>query len=428
MQFENSLAFAQQLDADDPLAGFREQYYIPEVNGKPSVYFCGNSLGLQPKNTEKFVQLELDDWKKYGVEGHFHSTNPWKSYHHFFSEPVAELVGAKPIEVVVMNSLTVNLNLAMISFYQPDDKRYKILMEAGAFPSDQYAVEQLVKLRGYDPEDAIMEIGPIEGAHTIEDSDIIERINSDDSIAMVMIGGVNYYTGQVFDMEAITKAGHDNGVYVGYDLAHAVGNVALALHDWGVDFAVWCTYKYLNSGPGGTSGFFVHERHAHKPELPRLAGWWGHKEEERFQMKKGFIPMPGAAGWQMSNAQILPMAAHWAALELFEKAGMESLRAKSIKLTQYMDYLLAENADKLSSIIMITPTELNRRGCQFSFLTGDNGKSIFEHLSKGGVICDWREPNVIRIAPVPMYNTFEDIYRFVELLTEAAVAKETAKA
>lgn len=422
MPFENSAAHAQLLDQQDELNQFRDRFFIPQVNGKDSIYLCGNSLGLQPKSVKDYFDQELNDWAKLGVEGHFHGKNPWKLYHHFFSEKIAKLVGAKPVEVVAMNSLTVNLNLALFSFYQPDSKRYKILMEAGAFPSDQYAVETIVRSKGFDPTDAIIEVEP-EADHMIKDEKIKAQIENDSTIALVLLGGVNYYTGQLFDLEGIAETCRANGVTVGYDLAHAVGNVPLKLHEWKVDFAVWCTYKYLNSGPGSVGGMFIHENHAHK-DLNRLAGWWGHKEDERFEMKKGFIPMPGAQGWQNSNAPVFNMAAHWASLDLFEEVGYENVWAKSIALREWMDFLLDANKDQLQGINLITPREMHRRGCQFSFLTSDSddkkGKDVYDRLTEAGVICDWREPNVIRIAPVPLYNTFSDVFQFVNLLASNA--------
>ncbi|MFN3446797.1 MAG: kynureninase, partial [Bacteroidia bacterium] len=334
MQFENTLAFAQQLDKEDKLAHFRNEFYMPQKEGKPMIYLCGNSLGLQPKNARAAIEQELNDWADLGVEGHFAGKNPWMYYHHFLTEKAAKVVGAKPSEVVIMNNLTANLHLMMVSFYRPTKTRYKIMMEGTAFPSDMYAMETQARFHGLNPDDTIIELKPREGEYTLRTEDIIATINANkDELAIVMMGGVNYYTGQAFDMKAITEAAHAVGATVGFDCAHAAGNLQLQLHDWNVDFAVWCTYKYLNSGPGGTSGVFVHERHGKNPDLVRFAGWWGHDEKERFQMKKGFKPMEGAAGWQLSNAQIFPMAIHKASLELFDEAGIENLRAKSEKLT-----------------------------------------------------------------------------------------------
>lgn len=414
-KYQNTLAFAQELDANDKLAEFRNKYYIPQVNGKDSIYFTGNSLGLQPKTTKDYINQELDDWKKYGVEGHFDGKNPWFSYHHFVEKQTAAIVGASVDEVVVMNSLTVNLNLLMVSFYRPTKKRYKIIMEADAFPSDHYAMQQQAKFHGFDPEVAIVQLYPRDGEHTLRTEDIVATINShSEDLALVMIGGVNYYTGQFFDLETIVKAGHKVGATVGFDLAHAAGNVVLKLHDWGVDFATWCSYKYLNSSPGGISGVFIHDRYKNSPDLPRFAGWWGNDEKDRFLMDKKFIPQTGAAGWQMSNAPILTMAAHWASLEIFMEVGMKNLRAKSIELTNYLEWLI--NNSKNLGLEIITPSSVDERGCQLSLLTKKNGKDLFKKLQENGVIADWREPNVIRIAPVPMYNTFEDCFRFVEIL------------
>jgi kynureninase len=361
------------------------------------------------------MNLELEDWAKYGVEGHFKARNPWFSYHHLFTERLAKIVGAKKNEVVAMNTLTVNLHLLMTSFYRPEGKRYKILMEAGAFPSDQYAVESQVRMHGYDPEDAIIEIAPKEGAYIIEEEDILKVISeTDGELALVMIGGVNYYTGQFFDLKKISEATHRVGAYVGFDLAHAVGNIPLQLHDWNVDFACWCSYKYLNSGPGGVGGAYVHEHHATNPKVLRLAGWWGNDEKTRFKMEKGFVPKNTAESWQMSNAPVFNMVAHHASLDIFDKAGMTALREKSEKLTAYLEFLLNQITNL--PFIIITPSQPQRRGCQLSLLFQERGKEVFDKLTEQGVIADWREPNVIRIAPVPLYNTFEDAYRFYEIL------------
>ncbi|WP_181305060.1 kynureninase [Rufibacter sp. XAAS-G3-1] len=413
MSFQNTLAFAQSLDQADPLRSFRGQFYIPQHNGKDTVYLCGNSLGLQPKSARAALEAEMAKWAELGVEGHFTGENQWFTYHTGLAEPTARVVGAKPGEVVVMNQLTVNLHLMLVSFYRPQGQRYKILTEAGAFPSDQYALESQVKFHGFNPDNAIIEVAPREGEHILRAEDIIRTIQEHgQELALVMMGGVNYYTGQVFDMAAITQAAHAVGATCGFDLAHAAGNVTLQLHDWDVDFAVWCTYKYMNSGPGGTSGVFVHERHAQNPELPRLAGWWGHDQSVRFQMKKGFIPMAGAEGWQLSNSQILPMAVHKASLELFDQAGMENLRAKSEQLTGYLEFLLKGLRQPKEALEVITPEEPSARGCQLSLLVHQNGRQLFETLMANGFILDWREPNVIRVAPTPLYNTFEDVYRF----------------
>ena len=413
--YEASLEYAQSQDQTDILYSFRERFLFPQHNGEDVRYFCGNSLGLQPKMVGYLMEKELRDWARYGVEGHFRAAYPWFSYHHFFNERLAKIVGAQKDEVVAMNTLTVNLHLLMLSFYRPSGSRYKILMEAGAFPSDQYAVETQVRMYGYDPEDAIIEITPKEGSHLIEDEDIINAIKeAGESLALVMIGGVNYYTGQFFNLQEITRAAHSVGAYAGFDLAHAVGNIPLHLHDWNVDFACWCSYKYLNSGPGGVGGAYVHERHGNDPKMFRLAGWWGNDEKTRFQMKKGFVPQKGAASWQMSNAPVFNMVAHNASLDIFDKAGMAQLREKSLALTGYMEFLLRQVTHLPFEII--TPSEPERRGCQLSMLFNERGKEIFEALTDNGVVADWREPNVIRIAPVPLYNTFEDCYRFYEIL------------
>jgi kynureninase len=418
MHYENTEAFAAQMDSEDSLATFRDKFYIPQHNGQDTVYLTGNSLGLQPKTARAAVEQEFADWQEFGVEGHFKGKNPWFSYHHFLTENAAKIVGAKPNEVVVMNNLTVNLHLMMVSFYRPTATRYKIVMEAGAFPSDQYAMETQVRHHGFDPNDAIIELTPREGEHYLRTEDILKTIEEHgESIATVMMGGVNYYTGQAFDMQAITATAHKVGAMCGFDLAHAAGNLLLKLHDWDVDFAVWCSYKYLNSGPGGTSGAYVHERHGNNPDLVRFAGWWGHDEKERFLMEKGFKPMQGAQGWQLSNAQVFPMAIHKASLEIFAEAGMENLRAKADKLTGYLEYILDQlTASGKHTFTIITPRDPKDRGCQLSVFVKENGKALFDYLTENGVIADWREPNVIRMAPVPMYNSFLDIYRLGQIM------------
>ena len=420
--FENTLEFAQTLDNKDPLAHFKKEFHIPEVDNKKSIYFCGNSLGLQPRNTAKYISQELKDWQKLGVEGHFEAKNPWFSYHHFMRPQLAEIVGAQEKEVVAMNTLTVNLNLLMVSFYRPTNKRFKIIVEADAFPSDHYTVQQQAKFHGFNPSAAIIELYPREGEYTLRTADILQKIDENkDELALVMLGGVNFYTGQFFDLKTITEAGHKAGAIVGYDLAHAAGNVLLNLHDWDVDFATWCSYKYLNSGPGSVSGIFVHEKHGNNPDLPRFAGWWGNDEKTRFEMSKHFVPQEGAGGWQMSNAPVLSMAAHWASLDLFKEAGIKNLRAKSEQLTAYLEWLILQEKDLGFNII--TPSNPTERGCQLSLLTGSNGKELFEKIKAKGVIADWRSPDdkqgqqgVIRVAPTPLYNSFEDVWRFVDLL------------
>lgn len=420
MDFQNSLQFAQEQDQNDSLKSYREQFHIPkDKNGKDLIYFTGNSLGLQPKSVRGYIETELKDWETLGVEGHFHGKNPWFGYHKMFEEPVARLVGALPHEVTVMNTLTTNLHLMMVSFYRPTKERFKILVEGAAFPSDQYAVESQVRFHGFDPDKSIVEVFPREGEYTIRTEDILQAIEDHkNELALVMIGGVNYYTGQAFEMEKIAEAAHNVGALAGFDLAHAAGNLLLKLHDWNVDFAVWCSYKYLNSGPGGVSGLFVHEKWADNKDIPRFAGWWGYDEGTRFQMKKGFIHMHGAAGWQLSNAQILPMAAHKASLDIFDKVGMKALREKSDRLTGFLEYLINENMEARGEVSfkIITPSDPKQRGAQLSILALENGKQLFNKLTDNGVIADWREPNVIRVAPAPLYNTFHDVYRFVEIL------------
>lgn len=413
--FEPTLEFARAKDDMDFLFSFRERFYFPEHNDKPAIYLCGNSLGLMPKSTSFLFEKELADWAKYGVEGHFLATNPWLSYAAPFSKMLSKIVGAKEPEVIAMNTLTVNLHLLLISFYCPTKERYKIIMEAGAFPSDQYAIETQVKMHGFDPKDAIIEISPKDGEYCLDDQAILQAIeDAGSSLACVLIGGVNYYTGQYYNLKDITAKAHEVGALAGFDLAHAVGNLPLSLHDWDVDFACWCSYKYLNSGPGGVGGIFVNEKWGNNPDTFRLAGWWGNEEADRFKMKKGFIPAKGAASWQMSNAPVMNMVGLRAALDIFERTDMKMLREKSLELTSYLYFLLKEI--KHLSFTIITPEELERRGAQISMLFHKNGKAIFDKLTEQGVIADWREPNVIRIAPVPLYNSFEDVYRFYELL------------
>jgi kynureninase len=417
MKFKNAWAFAKEADQKDSLAAFRKKFIFPKHQGKTVAYFCGNSLGLQPKSAAKAVNQELKDWGKYGVEGHFEAKHPWFSYHHFLTDMTANLVGAKKEEVVVMNNLTTNLHLMMVSFYRPDKKRYKIIMEGGAFPSDYYALGSQAKFHGRKPEDVLIELKPRAGEHTLRTEDIIEVINTHkDSLALVMMGGVNYYTGQAFEMDKIAEAAHQVGAYAGFDLAHAAGNLLLKLHDWNIDFAVWCGYKYLNSGPGGTSGVFIHEKHIANADIPRFAGWWGHNEGERFKMSKTFDPIPTAEGWQLSNAQILPMALHMASLKIFEEAGIKKLRAKSEKLTGYLEFLLKETGLLGEYITCITPADVAHRGCQLSLVAKKDGKKLHQYLTKQGIVTDWREPDVIRAAPVPLYNSFQDVYRFVDAM------------
>ncbi len=422
-QFQNSLAFAQEMDQNDPLKAFRDKFYIPTFHDKPIRYFTGNSLGLQPKATREYILEELDAWAKFGVEGHFLGKRPWFAYHENLTKKAAKIVGALPIEVVVTHSLTTNLHLLMVSFYRPAAKRTKILCEAKAFPSDQYALESQVKFHGLNLQENLVEVFPREGEQLIREEDILAKIEElGDELALVMIGGVNYYTGQLFDMETITKAGHNVGAIVGFDLAHAAGNINLKLHDWGVDFAAWCGYKYLNSSPGGVSGMFVHERHAYKPELPRFAGWWGYDKETRFLMQPGFNPMKGAEGWQLSNAPVLGMAAHLAALDIFDEAGMERIGEKRDLLTAYLEFVIDTISEKNKArctFELITPRDKTKRGAQLSIMAQGQGKALFDALTEEGVVADWREPNVIRIAPAPLYNSFEDCYWFGQLLEKA---------
>ncbi|MCB9304366.1 MAG: kynureninase [Lewinellaceae bacterium] len=424
-----NLAFAQEQDRNDPLRAYRDQFYFPQHNGRNALYFTGNSLGLQPKSAEAALLHELEHWKTHGVEGHFRGEMPWMYYHRFLSTQTSQVVGAKKEEVVVMNTLTTNLHLMMVSFYRPTSERYKIIMEAGAFPSDQYAVESQVRWHGFAPEQAIVEVAPRAGEETLRTEDIIAAIEKHGKeTALVLFGGVNYFTGQFFDLPAITNAAHKVGAYAGFDLAHAAGNVLLQLHDWNVDFAVWCSYKYLNSGPGGPSGAFVHERHGDNPELPRFAGWWGHDEGERFLMRKGFKPMKGAAGWQLSNAQIFSFAVHKASLDIFQQATMPTLRAKSERLTGYLEFLMKEINKSVERYHLLTPSAPPARGCQLSIFTASKGKRLFDYLAENGVMSDWREDHlhgepaapgeagVIRVAPVPLYNSFQDVFEFAELL------------
>jgi kynureninase len=413
------LSYAKHMDSIDPLSGFREQFYIPHVNGNTSIYFTGNSLGLQPKTTQDYVLNELEDWANYGVEGHFHARNPWVSYHEIFPEVLAPIVGALPEELVVMNQLTVNLHLLMMSFYRPTKQRFKIICEAKAFPSDQYAFQSQVLHHGLDPKECIIEVSPKPGTAIIDTEDILETIKKHgQETAVVLFSGVNYYSGQVFDMPRICEAAHEQGAYCGFDLAHAAGNISLKLHDWNVDFACWCSYKYLNSGPGGVSGVYIHQKHASNKTMPRLAGWWGHDKENRFEMGPDFDPIPTAEGWQMSNAPVLSMSAHKASLDIFAEAGMERLASKGKQLSGYMMYILDQiNANANQPVFeIITPRNDHERGCQVSMLTLKNGRQLFETLMSSGVIADWREPNVIRVAPVPLYNSFEDVFRFGKII------------
>jgi kynureninase len=420
MQYEKSREFARQMDRQDPLREFRKRFYVPRVNGKPSIYFAGNSLGLQPRKIKEYLLEELDDWAKLGVEGHVHGTRPWIGYHKQTKKALSVITGAKRGEVVAMNHLTVNLHLLLVSFYRPTRKRFRILTEQGAFPSDQYVIESQLRFHGFDPKGALVELKPREGEFCLRTEDILEAMEYHrESLALVFLGAVHYYTGQFFDLKRITEAGHRAGAVVGFDLAHAIGNVILNLHTDDVDFAAWCSYKYLNSGPGAIAGIFVHERHGNNPGLPRFSGWWGHDEKVRFEMKKGFSAMPGADGWQLSNHPILLSAAHLAALEVTVEAGMKNLRRKSEQLTGYLEFLLNTIDPQKDVIQLLTPPDKNERGCQLSLYMKSGGKKVFQRLIKSGVIADWREPNVIRLAPVPLYNTFEEVFRVSEVIEKA---------
>jgi len=412
--FEATKEFAAAQTVRDPLRDFRERFHIPKLaNGSDCVYLCGHSLGLQPKSTRRYVEQEFEDWARLGVEAHFQARNPWMPYHEILSGSLARLVGALPMEVVAMNSLTVNLHLMMVSFYRPTAKRNKILIEANAFPSDQYAVKSQIQYHGYGPAEGLIEVKPRSGETWIRTEDIQELIERDgERIALVLLGGVNYYSGQAFDFRPITDAGHAKGCVVGFDMAHAAGNLSLKLHDWDIDFAVWCSYKYLNAGPGAIAGCFVHQRHARDPKLPRFAGWWGHHKENRFRMPPDFRAIPGAEGWQLSNPSILSAAALRASLDIFDEATMQRLRAKSELLTGYLEFLLNQTSSKAFSII--TPRDGAHRGAQLSLRISENGREVCEALAKEGIICDWREPDIMRVAPAPLYNTFSDVHTFAE--------------
>lgn len=425
IRFEGNKAFALEMDSKDELRNFRDQYHIPKKEGKDAIYFCGNSLGLQPKEAAGLVENEMNRWRDLGVEGHFKGEWPWTQYHKAVVHAAMDIVGAKEEEIIHMNTLTVNLHLLMASFYKPTKERYLIIMEAGAFPSDQYVVESQVRMHGFDPETSIVEVSPVEGETLISTEQIKEVIRKNgDRTALVLFGGIQYFTGQCLDMAEISKVTHETGAFLGLDLAHAVGNVPLKLHEWGVDFAAWCTYKYLNSGPGAIGGVYIHEKYATDPTFPRLAGWYGYNAATRFLMQKKFQATPTAEGWQLSNAPILSFAPLIASHSLFQQAGMERLRNKSILLTSYLTYLLDSIPAKGRVFEIITPRELSARGAQLSLFTDHQGKALFQYLSERGVVCDWRENNltekgvgaagVIRVAPTPMYNTFEEVYQFAD--------------
>ncbi len=422
MKFKNTLAFAQDLDKKDTLGKYRNAFTFPKVNSKEVIYFTGNSLGLQPKRSREFVDEIMTDWAELGVEGHFYADKPWWDYHERLIKPLCKVVGAFPEEVTVMNTLSINLHLLMVSFYTPSPKRFKIICEEKAFPSDQYMLQSQVRFHGFKAEDAIVEVKKREGEHFWRTEDIIAKIEEvGDELALVLIGGVNYYNGQVMDMGAITKAGKVVGANVGWDLAHAVGNVELKLHDWNADFAAWCSYKYMNSGPGNASGVFIHKRHLNKKDIPRFEGWWGTKKEERFLMKPEFDPMETADAWQISNPPILSMAPYLASLELFEEVGMDALIEKRNTITAYLEFILKEIDKEVdSSFEIITPKD---RGCQLSVFLHGEGKGIFNYLMDNGVITDWREPNVIRLAPAPFYCSYVDMYQFGQILKEGILKK-----
>jgi kynureninase len=417
--FQTDEKFAATLDARDPVAHFRDRFHIPKTKtGEDCIYLCGHSLGLEPKTARAYIEEALQDWARLGVEGHFHARHPWMPYHRLLTEQTAALVGAEPAEVVVMNSLTVNLHLMMATFYRPTGDRHKIVIERGAFPSDQYAAQSQIRFHNFDPTQSLIELTPREGELYLRDEDIEALIDREgSSIALILLAGVNYATGQIFDMAEITKAGHRKGCVVAFDLAHAAGNIPLQLHDWGPDFAVWCSYKYLNGGPGCVAGCFVHERHSQTWNLPRFAGWWGHDEKTRFLMGPEFHPMAGAEGWQLSNPPIMALAPLRASMEVFSEAGIDRLRAKSVSLTGYMEFLLRQNASSEFSII--TPVEEKKRGAQLSIRLAHHGRDFVEKLAAAGVIGDWREPDIFRVAAVPLYNSFHDVYAFVQRFTAA---------
>lgn len=418
MSFQNTREFAQELDRQDPLHKYRGEFNFPEVKGKQVIYFTGNSLGLQPKCARKYVDEVMDDWAKLAVEGHFFADRAWWDYHERFADPLSKIVGALPNEVAVMNTLTVNLHLLMVSFYRPTAKRFKIICESKAFPSDQYMIQSQVCFHGFNPKDAIVEIQRREDEQNIRLEDVLAKIEEvGDELALVLMGGVNYYTGQVFDIKTITEAGQKAGAYVGWDLAHAAGNIKLQLHDWNVDFAAWCSYKYMNSGPGNASGCFVHQIHHSDRDLPRFAGWWGHNKERRFKMEPQFDPVKGANGWQISNLPILSLAPYLASVHMFDQIGMDALILKRDKITAYLEFILKTIDDEVdSNFEIITPSDPNERASQLSVFLHGEGRPLFDYLMENGVITDWREPNVIRLAPVPLYCSFEDMYEFGQIL------------
>ncbi|MDT0642432.1 kynureninase [Zunongwangia sp. F363] len=418
MKFENSLEIARKMDSEDELAKYRHQFIFPQVNGKDVIYFVGNSLGLQPKTAKNYVNEIMQDWANLGVEGHFRAEKSWWDYHERFSGKLAKIVGAKASEVTVMNTLTVNLHLLMVSFYRPSGKRFKILCEEKAFPSDQYMLSSQVRLHGYQPSEAIVEVRKREGENNFRTEDILKKIEEvGEELALVLIGGVNYYSGQVFDMESITKAGHEAGAIVGWDLAHAAGNVKLKLSEWNVDFAAWCSYKYMNSGPGNASGCFINEKYHNIKDMPRMEGWWGHNKDRRFLMEPEFQPEPDANAWQISNAPVLALAPYLASLEMFDEVGMPALIKKRNRIVAYLEFVLHEIDKEVDSTFeVITPSNQNERGTQISVFLHGEGRELFNYLMKNGVYIDWREPNVIRLAPAPFYCSFEDVYNFGQIL------------
>jgi len=421
MEYENNPEFATRLDEQDPLKHFQSKFLIPQHKGKDAIYLCGNSLGLQPVSAKKHIDAQLSNWHELAIEGFFKGSEPWLGFHKRLTNTLSGILGTKPEEITIMNSLTVNLHLLMVSFYKPTGKRFKILMEGGAFPSDQYAVASQARFHGYDPTEAIIELFPREGEFTLRTGDILQMIETHaEELALVLFGGVNYYTGQLFDMPAITDAAHKAGAIAGFDLAHAAGNVPLQVHDWGVDFATWCSYKYMNSGPGGISGAFVHEKHFENKDLQRFEGWWGFREERRFLMPPVFEPDLGAAAWQVSTSPAMLLALHKASLEIFEEAGgVAPLRAKSELLTGFLEFLINSiNAKKGEELFrIITPKNKHERGCQLSVVCKGNGKETFQMLTEKGVIGDWREPNVIRLSPVPLYNSFKQVFEAGKIIS-----------
>jgi kynureninase len=420
MNYQNNLAYATQLDDVDPLKDFRSQFLVPRHNGQDAIYFCGNSLGLQPVSARQYLNNQFNNWAALGIEGFFEGDDPWLNYHKKLIGTIAGIVSAKNEEVSIMNSLTVNLHLLMVSFYKPSKNKFKILIEGGAFPSDQYAVASQASFHGYDPEEAIIEVFPRAGEYILRTEDILEKIHEHaHELALVLFGGINYFTGQFFDIAAITNAAHENDICVGFDLAHAVGNVPLKLHEWDVDFACWCSYKYMNSGPGGIGGIFINEKHFSDESLSRFAGWWGYREDKRFLMTPEFEAQNGAAGWQLSTSPVMLLTLHKAALDIFEQAGgISKLRAKSELLTGYLEYLIQDinKSQKEEIFKIITPNTIADRGCQLSIVCKRNAKAIFNYLTNNGVIGDWREPNVIRLSPVPLYNSFKQVFEAGRIL------------